>query len=410
MRHRHLLIPLTLSLSLASAGAQAQTLDDEGSFQLKFDVKERVVGPGIKYIPRKGLLVESSDHTFSLATRVRAQLRYALHDDGQALTQAVMIRRARLSLAGHFLSPKTKFKLELLLSPRDLAASEDGALHRSVIHDVFVELNQVRDLNLRFGQFKMPFSRARLISGFDTQLVDRPITDKEFTLDRDIGLQLSSKKLFGLRWLRYAAAISSGEGHSSFAQSDLGLMYSTRVELLPFGPFHNKIPGDFSSSSGLRVALGAGYAFLDHAPRSRGLLGTELAPSVISRTHNATVDAMVKLAGFSLQADAYLRYGTLRDDSGATPPLPRNGYGGTLQGGYLLPLDFVDVELVMQGAMVRPYQQRTALQPRYALGTGVNLYLAQHGLKLQADFFRTWDEDGLAAGSNALRVQAAFAL
>ena len=47
-------------------------------------------------------------------------------------------------------------------------------------------------------------------------MVDRSIVNGEFNLDRDVGLDILSKKFLGTDKLRYYAGIYMGEGHSSY--------------------------------------------------------------------------------------------------------------------------------------------------------------------------------------------------
>ena len=61
-----------------------------------------------------------------------------------------------------------------------------------------------------------------MISSGNLQLVDRSIANREFTLDRDVGIELRSKDFLGKGWFRYFVGVFTGEGHSSFEFNDAG--------------------------------------------------------------------------------------------------------------------------------------------------------------------------------------------
>ena len=102
--------------------------------------------------------------------------------------------------------------------------------------------------------------------------------------------------------------------------------------------------------------------------------------------------------GLSLHAEATLRHG-VRHGGGAVDAMgnpipneiPRDGLGWFAQAGYLLPE--VPVEVAARYGELRPITAwgPTALTERHELGVGLNWFIHEHALKLQADFFELWE-------------------
>src|SRR5688572_17294796 len=67
--------------------------------------------------PGKGLRIESADGRFLVTIRGRAQVRETFVSDDKGETNEINIRTARLSFAGHLLTPKLKYLLQLAFGP-----------------------------------------------------------------------------------------------------------------------------------------------------------------------------------------------------------------------------------------------------------------------------------------------------
>lgn len=368
----------------------------------------------MKFQPGKGLVVASENGRFKLATRLRAQFLYTLQHDGveNDIEHGLQIRRARLQFGGHVFNEHNRFKAELAFSPRD--EGFDGTPHHTPLLDWYAELDYLRDLTLRIGQYKVPYSRQRVISSGNLQLVDRSMANGEFNLDRDIGLDLRSKDLFGLGRLRYYAGVYLGEGRDQYDLSSFDLMYLGRVEVLPFGSFKDYSEADFERSRRPRLSLGAAYGFVDDAVRNRGIKGKTPTDGGTTDYHNATADFMFKIVGLSLSGEFFYRHGrrdfgdaTVVDEMGGEMPAPRedprNGIGWFLQGGFLVPR--LPLEIAGRYGQVRALGVRTSLPNLDEAGGGLSYYFAHHPLKLQLDYFHTWEDAVLPRGSDRVRLQ-----
>ena len=257
--------------------------------------------------PGTGLVLQSKNKLFMIAPRLRVQLRETVDvvsevGEPREVEQSFQLRRARVQFKGHVFGEHNKYKLELAFSPRDLGM-RDGVVTRSPLLTWYVEFDYLRDLTVRAGQYKIPYSRQRVISSGDLELVDRSLANGEFNLDRDIGLDIRSNDLFGLGGrLRYYAGLYVGEGRDHYENESLvaddaqagGLMYLARLEVLPMGDFKDYSEVDFKRSPKPRLSLGAAYAFLDEAKGTRGILGSAPEDGGTTDYHNFTADMLLK--------------------------------------------------------------------------------------------------------------------
>ncbi|NOY94110.1 MAG: hypothetical protein GXP55_23240 [Deltaproteobacteria bacterium] len=360
--------------------------------------------PHIRFRPGHGLELASADGQFAIATRVRVQMLYQLevpNAAGSDPQQQLTLRRARLQLGGHFFGADNRFKLELALSPRD-EGIRDNDSGRSPQHtpllDFYLEFRQLRDLRVRIGQFKVPFNRERVNSSGNLQMVGRSIVNGEFNLDRDVGIDLSSQDLFGLGYLRYHVGVYIARGREAVGFGGFRMMSLARVEFLPFGSFNDMSQVDFERTSAPRLAIGAAAGYVDQARNDRGITGSPPADGGTTQTRHLAFDAIFKLSGFSAMGELLYRSGrrnpgTAVDDMGVPIPIeaPSDGYGVTLQAGYLLPR--VPFEIAARYATIRRIGSATesSLDRRSELGLGVSWYFARHPFKLQADVMNRWN-------------------
>jgi phosphate-selective porin OprO/OprP len=372
---------------------------------------------GARYVPGKGLEIASADGDFKLQTRLRAQYLYegVLPAEGDA-EHYFMIRRARLQFSGNMFGEHNEFKAEFAFSPRDISdeavdfngddVDDSDIVKTSPLLDWYQDFTYIRDLNVRVGQYKVPYSRQRVISSGNLQMVDRSSTaNGEFTLDRDLGAEVFSEDLFGIDLIQYHAGVYIGEGRNTsnktIGAGDQGLMYIGRLELMPFGSFKDYSEADLERSTKPGLSIGAAYAYLADAPNTRGILGSRITDDVWNY-QNMTGDIMFKYAGFSLLSEVFMRTGEA--ESGAATS---NGWGTMAQAGYLLP--HTAAELTGRYGLNRRLGSETESSFSEGLnevGGGLGYYFAHHPFKLQGDVFREWtEEDGPEAAELVIRAQ-----
>ena len=130
-----------------------------------------------------------------MVTRLRAQQRYTLIDNEEGVSHGFQLRRARLMFKGNVFGEHNSYKFELAVSPKDMGLKPEGTISKSPLLDWYFHFSQIRDLNLRMGQYKVPYSRQRVVSSGNLQMVDRSLANGEFNLDRDVGMDIRSKDL-----------------------------------------------------------------------------------------------------------------------------------------------------------------------------------------------------------------------
>jgi hypothetical protein len=372
----------------------------------------------IRFVPGEGLQIESADGDFALNLSFRLQVLYTALDEDPATKkteESIQVRRARAQLYGNAFGKHNKYKFELAFSPTDVD-TKDSVVRTSPLLEAYAEFDYLRDLTVRAGQTKVPYDRIRRTSDTSRQLVDYGATTAEFTLDRDIGVELRSADFLGLGCLRYVAGIFSGDGRNSFTPTDFGMLYVARVDFLPFGLFDDLSEADFARARP-RLAIGAAYAHNDRAKRDRSTNGNPFADGGTANFDHAVVDTSFKAYGFSAIGAFYYRHanrspGSATTDTGAPVPVTasRDGIGWIAQAGYLIPRTGFEVAARYEGIEGRTTKLHNGLKDQTELGGGLNYYFAEHALKLQADYFRVYASDGFTNGNNQVRLQLQMVL
>ena len=169
---------------------------------------------GIAFKPGKGLEINSADGDFQLRIRVRVQFLYTLvrgnvgpreADEPEELRNEFQIRRARFIFQGTAFGKDNHYKLEI-----------DPTRPDSVVLDYYLDFTQNKNVEVRVGQYKLSSNRERVISSGDLQMVDRSQVNSEFSLDRDIGVDIRSRDFLGKNKMRYVLGISAGNGINNF--------------------------------------------------------------------------------------------------------------------------------------------------------------------------------------------------
>jgi phosphate-selective porin len=175
----------------------------------------------------KGFVFATRDGKFELQLASRIQFRYATPDDQNPVNfddfnngnaDNFKINRARLKIGGHAYQPWIKYYFEYELSQSNLL-------------DFRVMVEKIPWLKVKFGQWKVEFTRERFISSGDQQLVDRSIINRPFTLDRQQGVTIYGHlKEKGIADFNYWAAVLTGTGRGATFNDDHKLMYFGRMQ------------------------------------------------------------------------------------------------------------------------------------------------------------------------------------
>jgi phosphate-selective porin OprO and OprP len=312
-------------------------------------------------------------------------------------TQEVMIRRARVTMVGNMWHKKNKYKVELAVSPKDEKVDDEGDLTQTPLLSWQNTFAQLRDLEFRVGQYKIPYSRERVISSSKLAMVDRTAANKEFNLDRDIGFDIGSKDLFGTGFLQYNVGVYAGEGRGRFEPGDFGLMYLGRINLTPMGTFNDYEQQDFDRGAP-RLSVGAAYAYVDQPTGSKNILDGGPADAVYNY-HNVTTDLLFKASGLSVEGAFFARMGGEQFEQFAEV-----GTGYFVQPSMLIPRQPVGVSL--RWGQNTP-KEGSLMSEKTEVGPGFSWYMngARNKMKLQADDIRAWGSDGPSEGTNQARLQ-----
>lgn len=357
----------------------------------------------------QGVTFATADDAFSLNLRARVQGRFTLTaEEGSAEEPATefSIRRMRLLFQGHALNRHLQFYIQLGFSNRDTEPDL-----RLPLRDASIAWTRWRDVHIRAGQMKVPFDRQRVNSSSALQFCDRSIVTGELNLDRDVGVQLYSRDLFGLgHRLGYQLGVFGGDGRNRLSSSS-GLLWVARLEFTPMGSFDDYSEADLERLARPRLAVGVGVAYNQNSVRSLSTFGNTFALGGFDYLHGE-VDLSFKWRGLSVVAEAILRRADVashaRTANGTTTrEYSRSAFGWFAQAGYLFN---EHLEVVARYGDLTP----TALDPndvdpsqrrRRELGGGVNWYFVGHALKLQSDYFYYFGEALSDRGEHQARLQ-----
>jgi hypothetical protein len=343
--------------------------------------------------PGRGLTVKTADGNYAITLRARVQLRETFSYDTVAANE-INVKTLRFYVQGNALVPELKYLVQLAFGTGDY---ENG--NASPIFDAFVEYTKLRDLNVRVGQYFVPFDRGRTVRESGLQFVDRQIAVRELTLDRDVGLMLSSSDLFGLKqWLAYNVFVGGGEGRNRVGSAVAAPLVVARLAVRPFGTFDDDAEGDLQRDARPRLSVGVAGAYNARTNRAQSTFGATYTLGTFDYLHGA-VDVVFKWHGFSLLAEGVIRKATNDVLEGASAAgatvreYSRSGWGYFVQAG-LMVSKLVEVtarwDQLYALAGTDPSLISLAATQGRQLGAGTNVYLNGHAFKLQADYFYIW--------------------
>lgn len=350
----------------------------------------------------EGLTVEVGDR-FSLNVRSRIQVRYQYHlsqpnsADVRSEDQVVNIGTARLWFSGKVLLPELSYMIQLAVADRDY---RDGA--KSPIYDAYLEWAAHRDVNLRVGQYFVPFDRLRTVREWALQMGDRPRPVAELTLDRDVGVLYFSDHFLGDESpLAVRAGVFGGGGINLSNGKEPGALFLGRVELRPLGPIDDDKEGDLERRKMPALAVGGGVAANVNTNRQRSTTGMTYVGGTTDYLH-AAADLVFKWRGVALQAEYLWKQAaadTIESIDAAGDPLTeytRSGQGWVLQASYTFDPPF---EVVGRLSGLYAFD---GTDPAYIaevegrgqeIAGGVNYYFNGHKCKLQGDYIARMPHD-----------------
>lgn len=281
----------------------------------------------------KGFFIKSDDGKFSLKLTGRVQPFYNLLRTETAATKNVAnnfeVRRARLTLEGNIHSKSLLYKMQT-----------DFGKGFVTLKDFHADVELTKDVWLRFGQWKRPFSRQQINSSGRLEVADRSITDKSFGAGRDIGIAIRNdyEKSPELEWI---VGVFNGTGDASTITSTTTIDMdgdATTTTGLP-----TNVPKELKPAIIARVGINRGglkgysEADLEGGPMRFGVGASVWVEGDYDENdasnQKAELDGVVKVDGLSLSGGLY--YMTEQDGdsvSDATAAL----LGFHAQAGYFL--------------------------------------------------------------------------
>ncbi|WP_289055654.1 hypothetical protein [Carboxylicivirga marina] len=326
----------------------------------------------------KGIQFKTKDDLFYLKFRTRIQTRWdfenTLSDQygPSEFENKAWVKRARLKFDGYFLNKSLVYKIEY-----DLAGG--------YVRDAIFKYKK-NNIELWFGQGKLPGNRERVVSSGNLQLVDRSIFNKNYTLDRDAGIQFHHKFNIGKAVVYDRWAVSSGNGIKDNSMAP-GMSYTGKLEVMPFGEFSSKgayVSADLKREEKAKLAIAAYTNFNTDAYKDRGQLGDVIGGE--ADLLNIGGDLLLKYRGYSLMVEAANRSVTdgnefVYDEVGDIEYAYYTGYGANVQTGYLFKNNW---ELSGRYAFTKP--KETAFHSEITDYTVcVSKYIIGHKFKFQGD-------------------------
>ena len=174
----------------------------------------------------KGFEFHFFDDQYELQLDFRGQFRASYPFDNDPITfenekSGLKINRARIKIGGHIYQPYYTFYFEQDIKGMNLL-------------DFRVQIEKYSFLKLRVGQWKVRYSRERVISSGNQQGLDRSIINYAFTLDRQQGISLyGNLSGDGIANFNYWASVFMGSGRGANSNDDSKLMYMGRLQWNP---------------------------------------------------------------------------------------------------------------------------------------------------------------------------------
>ena len=359
-----------------------EAMEEEKQQQAESDKQPAELTKNIEVGYKDGAYIKTTDDRFSLKMNLGIEPEFIYQaEEGADDSSTFKIRRARLIFGGNAFYPWLKYYTQLTL--------EGGSVS---LRDAYLEATYLDYLQPRAGQFKVPFDREFLTGSFVLPFVERSIASSQFSLQRDIGLQLGGD-LLG-KQVAYAAGMFNGSGAN---QSNVNneYMYVGRIVWQPFGPYPYAQPPLGNDKSPL-FALGVAGAYMPQlAPGERktlaGVLGNTNIVPVPSDVYEYTFDLAFKYQRFWMEAGYYFRNIDPRSQTNIYPST--NAWGMYVHGGYFLIPD--KFELTARYSYIDPDNPTgIGTNPEYELTFGLNYYIYGNRIKAQLNYsyFKTEDD------------------
>ncbi|MDI1256097.1 MAG: porin [Flavobacterium sp.] len=345
----------------------------------------------------KGLGVTSPDSIFQFNIRFRIQNRLTyFENEGQGGFYEAQVRRLRLRFDGFVGNPKFLYVIQISFGAGDVGSEKPGE-NLNVIRDAMVYYKPNKNWQFGFGVTKLPGTRQTVNSSGALQLSDRSINNFKFGIDRDFGFHMANLNEFKDKFsYNFKGAVTLGEGRNwttnstnSNLKDNNGVSLTGKVELLPLGTFKKDghyFEGDILREPKPKLMVSGAYNINQKARKTLGQTGDFLYET---RDISALLlDVIAKYDGWSAMA-AYMNRRannpvTINPNDAALQSAIFTGYGMDYQLSYCFPSKY---EFIGRYSIQKVDYEIEAFSPNTNQFTfGVNKYVWEHALKLQAEF------------------------
>lgn len=379
------LLGLMMGLAVVAAIASPAFADDDG--------------PKVYY--KDGFHLDSADgnNTFLLNLRLQTRLTYTAIEAGKDLIN-FSIPRGEIRMEGNVFTKKLKYGFEMGFATRvgskTAAVCADATCSTTVnavigesttglptLNDYYMDWQPMDEVQLKFGQFKVPFMYTELSSAMKMEFPDRNLNHTTFTLARDLGADLHGN-LFGYH-LGYHFFIMNGDGANTI-HSKRAPMIGVRFEVPILGDYKYS-ESDVEYTEETALGLGVAYA-LD----SRGnAFENGTIPANIRASHG-TIDLFLRSHGFFALGQGVL--------SRAHQGTKFSNFGFNAQAGYFIIPKKLEVAARAGSAIFS-----NAIPNQYEYGACLGYYFNKHNLKLQTDYALIMNQRGLNLNDHQFRTQ-----
>lgn len=345
----------------------------------------------------KGLGITSPDSIFQFNIRFRLQNRLTYYDnEGQQPYYEGQVRRLRLRFDGFVGNPKFLYVLQLSFGAGDVGVERTGE-NLNVIRDAIFYYKPNANWQFGFGVTKLPGTRQAVNSSGALQMTDRSINNFKFSIDRDFGFHFANINEFKEKFsYNFKGAITMGEGRNWTTNNanvpvkdNNGLSYTGKIELLPFGAFRKDghyFEGDILREPKPKLMISGAYNLNQKARKTLGQTGDLLYEA--KDMTSLLLDAIVKYNGWAFMTTYMNRQAkdpiTVNPANTSLTSTVFTGYGTDYQLSYVFPSKY---EIVGRYSIQKVKDEIKAFAPDMnQLSIGVNKYIWEHALKLQAEF------------------------
>jgi hypothetical protein len=348
--------------------------DPQPIAEVRKTLQEVLTEGGFTPVYDHGFVLRSADENFRLHIGgwIQPRYEYTIRSDDENLS-SFYLRRVRLDLRGHVFTPNLTFRIM-----PELARTAN-------LRDAWINYEFQPELQVRFGQYTVPFQWHRYVSPRRQHFAERSAVSESFGFPqgRDIGAGLhgvSSTQTFA-----YAVGLFDGAGRNIEFSDSSGNMASGRVNYALLG----KVPreeSDLAWSENPVLALGAGVQGATRNQARQWDLGRSPLANRRADWATATGDVRFALLGFSIAGEGYVR--RVNPDDPLVEDYTGTGWGATA--GYFIVRE--KCELVSRYNRLRLDTDDRATQGT-EWGLGVNVYHRGHDWKTRINYLsHTTDE------------------